>query len=165
MAVENYFNTEDVWADAVKTVIAAGGTTVPTANLMTPRSSVTASTPRIEIQALNDAKASEQMALKSDGTPFYNHRAVDIDVLIATDRHAASAQDNGAIRGRVRFLFSREAQRFVSPVITYFEVLSIDESASQIGADNDDEHREDHSRLTFRCEYGLLSGAYPTPAV
>lgn len=163
MSVAIYFNTEDTWADAVLAVIAAGGTSVPTANIMTPRSSVTASTPRIEIQALNDTKASDQMALKSDGTPFYNHRSIDIDILIATDRHAASAQDHGAIRGRVRYLFSREAQKFVSPVVTYFEVLYIDESASQIGQDNDEDHREDHSRLTFRCEYGLLPAAYPTP--
>ena len=145
MPAATYYNTEDLWSDAVLTVLAAGGTGVPTVNIMTPRSSVTAGTPRIEIQALNDARASNQMAFKSDGTPFYIHRAIDIDVLIATDRHAATAQDHGAIRGRVRYLFS-------------------DEAASQIGRDNDDAHREDHSRLTFRCEYGLLPSAYPTPA-
>lgn len=165
MPVSDYFNTEDAWESAVRTVFVSGVTAVPSINLMTTRSGVTASNPRIQIQALNDTKASEQMAFRADGVAFYNHRALDVDLLISTDRYAAATQNHGAIRGRVRYLFSREAQSFVSPVVTYFEVLSIDESPSQIGRDNDEDHREDHTRLTFRVEYGLLPSAYPTPAV
>jgi hypothetical protein len=89
---------------------------------------------------------------------FYNHFTADVDVSLITQRPDV---DHAEAVARTRYLFSQEAQSFVSPVVTVFEVLSLEAGGEtqEVNA----EAREDWSKLSMRFEIGLLPGAYSVP--
>lgn len=91
---------------------------------------------------------------------FYNHFTAEAQVSLVTER--GSSTNHAAAVARTRYLFSQEAQSFVSPVVTAFEVLSLEPTAE--AQDVNEEAREDWSRLGFRFEIGLLPSAYVVPS-
>jgi hypothetical protein len=62
MSLATFWNEEANWTGAVVSVLAAGGTGVPTANILPAQSVSFFSSPRIEVQVQEVARASEQMA-------------------------------------------------------------------------------------------------------
>lgn len=73
----------------------------------------------------------------------------------------AAYNTHASIVQRVRYLMSRDAQAFVSPVVTLFEVLDLAEAGEshEIRA----ETREDTSTLSYRMPIGLLPASYTVP--
>lgn len=90
----------------------------------------------------------------------YNHFTADAQVSLVTER--GSATNHAQAVARTRYLFSQEAQSFVSPVVTVFEVLSIEPTSE--AQDVNEDAREDWSRLGFRFEIGLIPGGYVVPS-
>jgi hypothetical protein len=100
----------------------------------------------------------------TEGTDWiYNHFAVDVSVKVVSDRYDGGAIHHEDMVQRVRYLMAREAQSFVSPVVTFFEVLDIEEA--QETHDIAEDVREDHSTLNYRMQLGLLPAAYAVPSV
>lgn len=146
-------------AAAVESVLASGQSFVATANIQKNRDNTTSTVPRYEIEVSNVARASDQMVSVSGVGFIYNHFSADAQVSLVTQRDSSTNHASGV--SRTRYLFSQEAQAFVSPVVTAFEVLSL-ESAGE-AQDVNEEAREDWSRLNFRFEIGLLASAYVVP--
>lgn len=161
MPISDFYDHEANWLAAALTVLQNGGTGVPTANIQIAQSVTISRSPRIEVEAENDEQASAQMGQRSDGEWFYSHRAATIVTRIVTNRTAATAQDHGAIRARVRWLFSREAQKFVSPAVTLYQTLDI-QTQSSVFVRDPDEDREDVTEFRHRIEYGILGSVVPT---
>lgn len=161
MPISDFYNHEANWLAAALTVLQNGGTGVPTANIQTAQSLTISRSPRIEIEVEADEQASEQMGRRNDGEWFFSHRAATIVTRVVTNRTAATAQDHGAIRARVRWLFSREAQAFVSPAVTLYQTLDI-QSQSSVFVRDPDEDREDVTEFRHRIEYGILGSVVPT---
>lgn len=147
-------------AAAVESVLASGQSYVATANIQKNRDTTTSTVPRFEIEVGNVARASAQMMIVPTVGPVYNHFTADATVALVTQR--GSATDHAAAVARTRYLFSQEAQSFVSPVVTVFEVLALEPTAE--AQDVNEDAREDWSRLSFRFEIGLLPGAYSIPS-
>lgn len=147
----SYLRFEENWIPAVITVLANGGTSVPTANLQFALSSVTAGTPRIAVRALNTSRASEHMNLLGV-TAFHDHFALDLETEITT-RRTDTSQDHGATVARVRQLYSYESQKFVSPALTWYQLLEIRETGSARTVDSD--QREDTTLLSHRIEFAV----------
>jgi hypothetical protein len=100
----------------------------------------------------------------TEGTDWiYNHFAVDVSVKVVSDRYDGGAIHHEDMVQRVRYLMAREAQSFVSPVVTFFEVLDIEEA--QETHDIAENVREDHSTLNYRMQLGLLPTVYAVPSV
>jgi hypothetical protein len=100
----------------------------------------------------------------SEGTDWiYNHFAVDVSVKVVSDRYDGGAIHHEDMVQRVRYLMAREAQSFISPVVTFFEVLDIEEA--QETHDIAEDVREDHSTLNYRMQLGLLPAVYAVPSV
>lgn len=155
------YNFRDNWAASVLTIIAAGGTGVPTANLQTPRSTVTAALPRVEVQFNGGGRASDQMAYSSTlGRHFYVHYAGEISAKVVTDRTVTVAPTHGSIVGRIDFLMSYEGQKFVSPAVSYYELLQIRKLDPGISIEEDE--REDATELRYAVEFGILPIAITT---
>lgn len=148
----SYLRHEENWIPAVITVLANGGTGVPTANLQFALSEVTAATPRIAVRAVNVARASEHMN-KVGATYFHDHFTLDLETSIVT-RRIDSGQNHGAIVARVRELYSYEARKFVPPALTWYQLLEITETGSARSVE-DAEQREDVTLLTHRIEYAI----------
>lgn len=154
------YNFEDNWSATTLTVCAAGNVGVPTASLMFPRSSVTATTPRIEFSGANFSRASDQMAYSPTlGQWFYNHYSGEIQSAIYTDR--VDGENHNRIVGRVRYLYSIEAQKFVSPAVSYYELMNIIETEPEINTVGDD--REDVTILKHRIDFAILPIAITAP--
>jgi hypothetical protein len=62
----------------------------------------------------------------------------------------------------VRYLLSREAQRFVSPAVTNYVLLDIEELGSAVNVRDPEGDREDVTSFRHRIEYGILPSAVPT---
>ena len=147
----SYLRFEENWLPAVITVLANGGTGVPTANLQFALSSVTAGTPRIAVRALNVTRASEHMN-KLGATYFHDHFALDLETEITT-RRTDTAQDHGTTVARVRQLYSYESRKFVPPALTWYQLLEIRETGSARTTTAD--QREDETLLTHRLEFAV----------
>lgn len=149
-------------AAAVESVLASGQSYVATANVQKNRDTTTSTVPRYEIEVGNVARASYQMINVTAGAVgyVYSHYTADAQVSLVSQR--GSSTDHALAVARTRYLFSQEAQKFVSPVVTVFEVLSLEPTAE--GQDVNEDAREDWSRLSFRFEIGLLPGAYSVPS-
>jgi hypothetical protein len=154
------YDITDMVKDAVKSVIASGQNYVPTAAIRTNRSDIAAVAPRIDVTVTNVSRASEQMA-SVNGSFFFNHFEVAVDVAIISDRAGNGAAQHDLILQRVRYLMSREAQSFVSPVVTLFEPLDIMESGES--HEVKEETREDISTVSYRLPIGLLRSGYTVP--
>ena len=76
-------------------------------------------------------------------------------------RDSDGAAQHDLILQRVRYLMSREAQSFVSPVVTLFEPLDIVESGES--HEVTEETREDTSTVSYRLPIGLLGSSYTVP--
>jgi hypothetical protein len=161
MSLATFWNEEGNWVSAVVSVLAGGGTGVPTANILPAQSVSFYSSPRIEVEIEEVARASEQMAY-ANGQWYYSHRSATVRVDVTTNRTAPTAQNHGTVRGRVRYLMSREAQSFVSPVVTNYVTLDIEETGSGVTVRDPEGDREDTTSLRFRIEYGVLPTAVPT---
>lgn len=155
------YNEEANWAASVLTVLAAGNTGVPTANILTPQGVTFAPSPRIEVEVEEVGRASDQMNY-ANGQWYFSHRFATIRTDIITQRTITPAQDHGAIRGQVRYLMSREAQRFTSPAVTWYTTLDIDETGSTVAVRDPEGDREDVTTLRYRIEYGILPTSVPT---
>lgn len=94
---------------------------------------------------------------------FYNHFAADVSVNVVCDRYDGGATHHEDMVQSVRYLMSREAQAFVSPVVTFFEVLDLSDAGE--AHDIREDEREDHTRLNFRFEVGLLPARYSVPSI
>lgn len=154
------YDITDTVKDAVKNVLAAGQNYVATANIRTNRSDIAAVVPRIDVMVTGVSRASDQMA-NAGGVWFFNHFDVGIDVSIASDRAGDGAAQHDLILQRIRYLMSRDAQAFVSPVVTLFEPLDIAEAGE--GHEVNEETREDISTLSYRMPIGLLAAGYTVP--
>ena len=154
------YDITDTVKDAVKSVLANGQRYVPTANIRTNRSDIAAVVPRIDVTVTGVSRASEQMAYANSAW-FYNHFEVGVDIAIVSDRVGDGAAQHDLILQRVRYLMTREAQAFVSPVVTLFEPLDIAETGEshEVTA----ETREDTSTLSYRMPIGLLASRYTVP--
>lgn len=161
MSLATFWNEEGNWVSSVVGVLAAGGTGVPTANILPAQSVSFYSSPRIEVAVEEVARASEQMAY-ANGQWYYSHRSASLVLDITTSRTAPVAQSHSTIRGRVRYLMSREAQSFVSPVVTNYVLLDIEETGSGVAVRDPEGDREDTTTMRFRLEYGVLPTAVPT---
>jgi hypothetical protein len=148
-------------AAAIESVLANGQSYVATANIQKNRDSTTSTVPRYEIEVGNVVRASPQMVSVTAGSAgwVYSHYAADAVVSLITQRD--SGVSHSAAVARTRYLFSQEAQAFVSPVVTAFEVVSLEPTAE--AQDVAEDAREDWSKLSFRFEIGLLPGAYVVP--
>lgn len=154
------YNFEDNWSQSMLTVCAANNCGVATAALMWPRCSITATTPRIEFHGMNFARASDQMMYSSTlGRYFYNHYQGEFQAAIFTDR--IQSQNHARIVGRVRYLFSIEAQKFVTPAVSYYELMNILETQPEISTVNDD--REDVTVLKWLSDFAILAIAITAP--
>ena len=154
------YDITDMVKDAVKSVLAAGQNYVPTAAIRTNRSDIAAVAPRIDVTVTGVSRASEQMA-SANGAFFFNHFEVGVDIAIVSDRAGDGAAQHDLILQRVRYLMSREAQSFVSPVVTLFEPLDIVESGESHEVTEDT--REDTSTVSYRLPIGLLGSSYTVP--
>jgi hypothetical protein len=154
------YDITDIVKDAVKTVLANGQRYVPTANIRTNRSDIAAVVPRIDVDVTGVSRASDQMGY-ANGAWFFNHFETGVDITISSDRVGDGAAQHNLILQRVRYLMTREAQSFVSPVVTLFEPLDIAEAGESHEVNEDT--REDYSRLSYRMPIGLLSSGYTVP--
>jgi len=145
-------------AAAVESVLASGQSFVATANIQKNRDTTTSTVPRFEIEVGNVSRASAQMISVSGVGWVYSHFTADVDVSLVTERPDT---DHASAVSRTRYIFSQEAQSFVSPVVTVFEVLSL-ESTGEV-QDINEQAREDWSKLSMRFEIGLLPGSYSVP--
>lgn len=136
------------WISAVVSVLAAGNVGVATAAIQYGLSSVTATTPRVAVRAVNQARESVQQAVDRD----YNHHSLDVEIEVTTRRTDAT-QDHSAIVGMVRRLMSFEARTLVSPVVTYYQLLE----AWPVGGSRsvDADQREDSTTLNYRLTYAF----------
>lgn len=160
-AITVFYDHEHNWALSALNVMQNGGTTVPTINIQIAQSVTVSRTPRIEIEVDGDERASDLMDKISGGEWFYSHRACSVVTRIVTNR-TISGQDHGAIRARVRWLYSREAQKFVSPAVTLYQTLEISDLGTSIIPRDPQEDREDITEFRHRIEYGILSSSVPT---
>ena len=161
MSFAQLYNEEGNWVASVLTVLQNGGTTVPTANILPAQSVSFATSPRIEIAVEEVGRASDQMAY-ANGEWYYSHRFLTLRTDVITQRTAVSPQNHGTIRGRVRYLLSREAQKLISPAVTWYTTLDITETGSGVSVRDPDGDREDTTSLRFRIEYGILPSVVPT---
>lgn len=159
--IAQLYNEEANWAASVLTVLAAGNTGVATASILTPQGVTFAPSPRIEVEVEEIGRASDQMAY-ANGQWYFSHRFASIRTDIITQRTATPTQDHGAIRGQVRYLMSREAQKFKSPAVTWYVTLDIDETGSTVYVRDPEGDREDITTLRYRIEYGILPASVPT---
>lgn len=162
MAITYSYNHEANWAAAVLTVLQNGSTGVVSANIQIAQSMTASRSPRIEVEIEGDERASSQMDKITGGEWFFSHRATSIVTRIVTNRTASVTQNHGSIRAKTRWLFSREAQVFISPAVTLYQVLDIAEQGSSIYVRDPDEDREDVTELRHRIEYGILGSTVPT---
>ena len=145
-------------AAAVESVLASGQSFVVTANIQKNRDTTTSTVPRYEIEVGNVARASQQMISVSGVGWVYSHFTANVDVSYVSERPSTSHADAVA---RTRYLFSQEAQKFVSPVVTVFEVLALEPTGETQEVQED--AREDWSKLSMRFEIGLISSGYTVP--
>jgi hypothetical protein len=162
MPISTFCDHESNWLASVLTVLQNGGTGVPTANIQIAQSMTVSRSPRIEVECEGDERASGQMAQITGGEWYYSHRACSVVVRAVTNRTAATAQSHGPIRARLRWLFSRESQRFASPAVTLYQPLEITEQGSNVYVRDPEADHEDVSEFRFRIEYGILPSAVPT---
>lgn len=155
------WNEEGNWCASVLTVLASGGTSVPTANIQIAQSITLSRSPRIEVEVEEVGRASDQMA-NANGQWYYSHRFATIRTDLVTNRVAATAQDHGTARGRIRYLMSREAQKLVAPAVTWYTVLDVEEVGSNVYVRDPEGDREDVTSFRFRIEYGILPTVVPT---
>lgn len=155
------YNEEANWAASVLSVLAAGNTGVATASIMAAQGVTFAPSPRIEIEVEEVGRASDQMAY-ANGQWYYSHRFATIRTDVITQRVATPAQDHGSIRARVRYLLSREAQTLVSPAVTWYTTLDVDETGSTVYVRDPEGDREDVTTFRHRIEYGILPTVVPT---
>lgn len=155
------YNFTGLLGAAVVSVLDAGQTVVTTSAILQNRDDAEVVLPRLDVDVINCARASAQMMRRSDAWDYparyaYNHYRADLVIGIATDRIAAT-EDHGALVGTVRYLLSQEAQSFVSPVVTLFEVLSIEETGTSHAIDNDT--REDLTQVAYSIDFALTQDA------
>lgn len=162
MPISNFYNHEANWESSLRSVIASGGTSVPTANIQIAQSLTYSGSPRIEIEVESDARASDQMAQIPGGQWFFSHRECVAAIRIVTQRTAATAQDHGTMRARCRYLLSREAQALISPAVTLYTVLNVQEQPSSVYVRDPDGDREDVTEIRHRIEYGIFASVVPT---
>jgi hypothetical protein len=162
MSITYSYNHEGNWTAAILQVMQTGGTSVITANIQASQSVTISRSPRIEIEVESDERASEQMAKIDGGEWYYSHRACVVVARIVTNRTAAIPQNHDSIRARVRYLFTREAQKLVPPTMTLYQTLDVQEQASNVLVRDPEGDREDMTELRHRIEYGILPNTVPT---
>jgi hypothetical protein len=163
MSITYSYNHEANWATACLSVIQAGGTTVPTVNIQIAQSMTISRTPRIEVEVEADERASEQMGqVAGTGEWYYSHRAATIITRIVTNRTAETAQNHGNIRAKTRYLYSREAQSFVTPTVTIYQTLDVQELGSNVFVRDPEADHEDVTEFRHRIEYGIIPSTVPT---
>lgn len=162
MPITYSYDHEQNWAAAVLTVLQNGGTSVPTTHIQISQSVTISRSPRIEVEVEADERASDQMGQITGGEWFYSHRACTVVSRIITNRTAVTPQNHGQIRARVRWLFSREAQKLVSPAVTAYQTLDVLELGSNVFVRDPENDREDVTELRHRIEYGILPSTVPT---
>lgn len=96
------------------------------------------------------------------GEWYFSHRAATILTRCVTNRTAESAQNHGNIRAKVRYLYSREAQKFVTPTVTIYQTLDVQELGSNVFVRDPESDREDVTEFRHRIEYGILPTTVPT---
>jgi hypothetical protein len=156
-----YYLTDNI-RQSVVAVLAAGQNYVTSANIMFNRSNVSSDIPRIEVDVTNVSRASLQMGSNATYGWFYNHFAADVGVKVVTDRAGTTGASHEDVVESVRYLMSREAQKLVSPVVTWYNILDVTEQgeAHEIMTDV----REDHSTINFRLEVMIIASSYAVPS-
>lgn len=162
MPISQFYDHESNWLASVLTVLQNGGTGVPTINIQIAQSVTISRSPRIEVEIEGDERASDHMDKITGGEWFYSHRACSVVTRIVTNRTAVTAQGHGSIRARVRWLYSREAQKLVSPAVTLYQTLDVAEQGSNVFVRDPEADREDVTELRHRIEYGILGSTVPT---
>jgi len=152
------YQVQQYLAAAVESVLASGQSFVATANIQKNRDTTTSTVPRYEIEVSNVARASAQMISVSGVGWVYSHFTADVEVSYVSERPSTA---HASAVARTRYLFSQEAQAFVSPVVTVFEVLALESTGETQEVQED--AREDWSKLSMRFEIGLLPNAYTVP--
>lgn len=148
---------------AIVSVLSAGQNYVPSVSIRSNRSDVFAQIPRLEVDVTNVTRASTHLGYANAVSAwFYDHFASDVTVKVVTDRADATASNHDDVVQSVRYLMSREAQKLVSPVVTWYNVLDVVEQGES--HEIDAENREDHSTISFRLELGILASSYAVPS-
>lgn len=155
------YHITDNLKEAVRTVLSAGQEFVNGGAIRVNRSDTSAEVPRLEVDVTNVTRASTQMAYGNSAW-FYNHFAADLTIKVVSDRTNGGAIHHEDMVQRVRYLMSREAQKLVSPVVTWYDVLDVVEQGESHEVDA--ENREDHSTISFRLELGILPASYAVPS-
>lgn len=155
------WNEEENWVASVVAVLAAGGTSVPTANILPAQSVSYFTTPRIEVDVEEVGQASDQMAYADDEW-YFSHRYASLRIDVVTNRVSETYQDHGEIRGRVRYLMSRQAQLLTAPAVTWYQTLDVNETGTSTGVRDPEQNREDITSFRYRIEYGILPTVVPT---
>ncbi len=158
--IADLWNEETNWCQSVLSVLASGGTGVPTANIQIAQSVTLSRSPRIEVEVEEVGRASEHMSY-ANGQWYYDHRFATIRTELITNRTAATTQNHGLARGRIRYLLSREAQSLVSPAVTWYAVADVQEVGSNVGVRDPEGDREDVTTFRHRIEYGILPTVVP----
>lgn len=157
------YQLTDNLKNAVRTVLSAGQAYVNGGAIRVNRSDTSAEVPRLEVDVTNVTRASTQMAYANSITAwFYNHFAADLTIKVVSDRTNGGAIHHEDMVQSVRYLMSREAQKLVSPVVTWYDVLDVVEQGESHEVDA--ENREDHSTISFRLELGILPASYAVPS-
>lgn len=155
------WNEEANWAASIATVLGAAGTGVPTANIQPAQSLTVSKSPRIEIEVESVERASDKMDY-ANGQWYYSHRACVVRTDLVTNRVASVTQNHGQARGQIRRALSREAQTLVSPAVTWYAVVDVQELGSSVFVRDPEGDREDVTSFRHRIEYGVLPSVVPT---
>lgn len=154
--IADLYNWEGQLESGFLAVLSAGLTYAPVPSIYIAQSLTVARTPRIEFRCTNFSRASTHVGPSNN----LDHATFEGEADVITDRTITSpSQNHGQLRGMVRYLFSKEAQRFISPTITYWLMLDLEETSATMDVESDD--REDRTILKYRGVIGMLPAAYP----
>jgi hypothetical protein len=154
------YNFEDNWCASALTICAANNVGVATVALMTPRCAITASTPRIEFHGMGLSRQSDQMVFAPGLVRWvYSDYGMELQTAIFTDR--IQGQNHQLIVGKVRYLYAIESQKFVTPAVSYYELMDIIELEPEVSKADDD--RQDITILKHRLRFSILPDAPSNP--
>ena len=157
------YKLTDNLKNAVRTVLSAGQNYVNGGAIRVNRSDTSAEVPRLEVDVTNVTRASTHLGYANAVSAwFYDHFASDVTIKVVSDRTNGGAIHHEDMVQSVRYLMSREAQKLVSPVVTWYDVLDVVEQGES--HEIDAENREDHSTISFRLELGIIASRYAVPS-
>lgn len=155
--MRDYLKFEDNIAASVTYVLANGALSVPTASILGPFSSVTATTPRVHIRCADVARVDDHLGF-AVGAWQHDYYRASIEVEIVT-RRTDGAQDHDDAVADVRRLFDISGQYFVGSS-TFYQFLDFEERGSARQVDTD--QREDATVLNFATRFAIIPNAIGT---